>query len=122
MVFGFSATNRGSNLAVFCRSHFGSSFTLMCHTAVQDEQRFTRIAGAAILRDGVFHVLAVERDLQFGGEQRQAVQEQHQIDTVISLFAFLIRNARVICFTRKRRHENPVLLGLQAGLELDTQL
>ena len=55
----------------------------MAQTASVGEQWFAGIAGGLVLVDRVFDVLAREGVLQFGCEQGDAIEEQHQIEAVL---------------------------------------
>jgi hypothetical protein len=47
--------------------------------APEGEQRLLGVAIETILPHGILDVLAGERVFEFGGKQRQAVQEQRQV-------------------------------------------
>src|SRR5205807_2238394 len=55
----------------------------------EGEQGLLRIAVEAILPDGIRHVLSGQWVLQLGGEDRQAVQEEHQVQALLVLLAVL---------------------------------
>ena len=55
--------------------------------AAVGEQRLARVAVALVLADRVLDVLAGERVLEFGGEDRDAVQEQHEVEALLVLRA-----------------------------------
>ena len=58
-------------------------------TAPEGEERLPRITVVTVLADGVLDVLALERVLQFGGEDRQAVEEEDDIEAVVVRLAVL---------------------------------
>src|SRR5438445_6280656 len=51
------------------------------------KERLARVAGAHVLSDRILDVLAVERVLKLGGEDRDAIQEEHEIEAVLVLHA-----------------------------------
>jgi hypothetical protein len=53
--------------------------------AAVGEERLARVAVGLVLADRVLDVLAVERVLQLGGEDRDAVQEEHQVEALLVL-------------------------------------
>ena len=55
--------------------------------AAVGEERLARVAVGLVLADRVLDVLAVERVLELGGEDRDAVQEQHQVEALLVLRA-----------------------------------
>src|SRR2546426_11710739 len=55
----------------------------------EGEQRLLGITVEAILPDGVLYSLSGQRVLQLGGEDRQAVQEEHQVQAFLVLLAVL---------------------------------
>ena len=54
--------------------------------ATVQEQRFAGISVVLVLLDRIQDILAVERVLQFDGEQWQAVEEQDEIERVLRSF------------------------------------
>src|SRR5207248_6442391 len=59
----------------------------MGKTAAIGEERLARVAIGFVLPDGVFDVLSVQPVLQFGGEDRNPVQEKSEIEAVLILQA-----------------------------------
>src|SRR5262245_50504440 len=59
----------------------------MSQTAPVGEERFPQIAVVHVLADRVLDVLGVERVLQLRGEDRNAVEEQNKIETLLVLRA-----------------------------------
>ncbi len=55
--------------------------------APEGEEWLLQIAGVLILPDRILDVLPGEQILQLGGEDRQAVQEQNEIQALVVLFA-----------------------------------
>jgi hypothetical protein len=51
------------------------------------QERFSRIAVLIVLGDGIFDVLPVERILELGGENRDAVEKEHQVEARLRLVA-----------------------------------
>jgi hypothetical protein len=52
--------------------------------AAVGEEGFARVTGGPVLANRVLDVLAVEEVLQLGGEEGDAVQEQHQVEGVLA--------------------------------------
>ena len=59
----------------------------MREAAAVGEERFARVAAGLVLADRVLDVLSVERVLHLRGEDRDAVQEQHEVERVLVLSA-----------------------------------
>ena len=59
----------------------------MREAAAIGEERLARIPVGLVLVDRVLDVLAVERVLELGGEDRDAVQEQHEVEALLVLRA-----------------------------------
>src|SRR5713101_1557248 len=55
--------------------------------AAVGEERLARVAVGLVLADRVLDVLPVERVLQLGGEDRDAVEEEHEVEAVLVLRA-----------------------------------
>ena len=55
--------------------------------AAVGEERLARVAVGLVLADRVLDVLRVERVLELGGEDRDAVQEQHEVEALLVLRA-----------------------------------
>lgn len=55
--------------------------------ATVGEERLPRVAVALVLADGVADVLPGERVLELGGKERQAVEEEHQVEARVVLLA-----------------------------------
>ena len=51
------------------------------------EERLARVAVGPVLPDRVLDILAVERALEFGREDRDAVQEQREVEALLALLA-----------------------------------
>ena len=59
----------------------------MREAAAVGEERLARVAVGLVLPDRILDILAVERVLQLGGEDRDAVQEQHQVEALLGFLA-----------------------------------
>src|SRR5688572_3213792 len=59
----------------------------MRETAAVREERLARVAIRFVLADRVLHVLRVQWVLQLGGEDRDAVQEEYEVEAVLVLRA-----------------------------------
>ena len=55
----------------------------MSQAAPKGEERFARITIRAVLLNSILDVLSRERVLEFGGEDRQAIEEEHEIQALI---------------------------------------
>src|SRR2546430_9625247 len=55
----------------------------MGQAAPKGKERFARIAIRAVLLNSILHVLSRERVLEFGGEDRQAIEEEHEIQALV---------------------------------------
>ena len=59
----------------------------MGKTAPVGQERLPRVTVVPVLPDGILHVLAVERVLELGREDGDAVQKQREIEALLALLA-----------------------------------
>lgn len=61
----------------------------MSQAAAEEEERLARVAGEAVLLDGMGDVLTAERIFELGSEERQTVEEDGQVKRVLVFSAVL---------------------------------
>ncbi len=61
----------------------------MSEAAAITQQRLARVPVEFVLPDRILDGLTVERILELGGEDRDAVEEQHEVETVLVLLAVM---------------------------------